>query len=82
MSPISVFFLFEGIPKDPKSWQDSKKEIFELDEKKIFAAIIEILINVLISFGGKVFLRLDDGPIGLRITATLAALIMKLCDKA
>ena len=73
--------------KDPKFWQDSKREIFKQDEKRIFAAVIEILINIsmsthVYSFGGKLYLQLDGGPIGLRITATLAALIMKLWDQA
>ena len=73
--------------KDPKSWRDTNREIFKTDEKKIFAAVMEVMINVAMathvySFGGKVFLQADGGPIGLKLTAALAALIMKLWDIA
>ena len=73
--------------KDPKSWRDTNREIFKTDEKKIFAAVMDVMINVAMathvySFGGKVFLQADGGPIGLKLTAALAALIMKLWDIA
>ena len=48
---------------------------------------MEILINVVMgshvySFAGKIYLQSNGGPIGLRNTATLAALAMKLWDIA
>ena len=68
------------------SWIDTKQEIFESDIKKIVACVMEISINVVMSthlytFCGKVFLQSDGGPIGLRSTACLAAVLMKLWDQ-
>merc|ERR1711873_72834 len=65
----------------------SKPEIFEADEWKILAMLVEVLVNLVMSthvytFNGKVYLQRDGGPIGLRSTACLAALIMKLLDRA
>ena len=68
------------------SWIDTKQEIFESDIKKIVACVMEISINGVMSthlytFCGKVFLQSDGGPIGLRSTACLAAVLMKLWDQ-
>ena len=73
--------------KDPKSWRDTTRDIFKTDRKRIIAAVMEVLINVVMSshvysFAGKIFLQSDGGPIGLRSTATLASLAMKLWDLA
>ena len=49
--------------------------------------VIEILVNfIMVShvycFGGRFYLQVDGGPIGLRSTACMAALIMNLWDQA
>ena len=51
------------------------------------ATVLEIMVNLVMSthiyvFCGKYFLQRLGGPIGLRSTATIAALIMKLWDQA
>ena len=48
---------------------------------------MECMVNVVMgrhvySFGGKYFLQREGGPIGLRSTATLASMTMKLWDIA
>ena len=73
--------------KDPKSWRDTKKEIFESEKKRILAVVLEILVNLIMSthvytFAGKFYLQRDGGPIGLRSTACIASLVMKLFDVA
>lgn len=73
--------------KDPKSWKDTNKNILTVEKKRIVATVMEILINVVMGshvyrFAGKIFLQSNGGPIGLRSTATLAALAMKLWDIA
>ena len=73
--------------RSDKSWKDSTKSIFESEKKRILAYFVEILVNVIMGthvyeFCGKYFLQVDGGPIGLRSTAYLASLIMKLWDCA
>ena len=73
--------------QDPRSWKDTNREIFELDKKRIVATVMEVMINTVMcthvySFAGKIFLQCNGGPIGLRSTATLAGLTMKLWDVA
>ena len=73
--------------KNSANWRDSKRDIFDSDKKKIAAMVIEVLVNLVMTthvytFGGKVFLQRDGGPIGLRSTASLAALVMKIWDRA
>ena len=51
------------------------------------ALVVETLVNLIMSthiytFAGKFYLQSDGGPIGLRSTACLASLIMKLFDLA
>ena len=59
------------------------KELFESDKKRIVAAVVEILVNLVMAshvytFGDKWFIQVDGGPIGLRSTASLALLIIKI----
>ena len=73
--------------KDGQNWIDSKREIMDSEKRKIVAMVVEILVNLIMAshvycFGGKFYLQADGGPIGLRSTACLAALIMKLWDLA
>ena len=73
--------------RDPSSWRDTKMDIRDFEKRKIVAAVLEILVNLVMSthvyvFCGRYFLQKLGGPIGLRSTATIAALIMKLWDQA
>ena len=69
--------------KEDSMWRDSNREVFETDMKRIAATVVEVAIHIVMgthvySFCGHHFLQRDGGPIGLRSTAALAALIMKL----
>ena len=71
--------------KDESMWRDSSREVFTSDMKKIAAAVLEVAIHIAMSthvyqFCGRFFLQKDGGPIGLRSTAALASLIMKIWD--
>lgn len=71
--------------RNKSNWLDSKREIWDSDEKKIMAMVVEVLTNLVMSthvysFAGKFYLQRDGGPIGLRSTACIPALIMKLWD--
>ena len=73
--------------KSEKSWKDSDRTLWPSEKKQILATLMEIMVNVVMGthvyyFAGKFFLQSDSGPIGLRSTACLAALIMKIWDKA
>ena len=61
--------------------------MFNVEKKRIIATVIEIAISVVMAtlgykFMGKHYLQRDGGPLGLRSTACLANLIMKLWDIA
>ena len=61
--------------------------MFELDKEMILMTMIEVLVNVVMAshvykFRRKSYLQCDGGPIGLRSTVCLAALIMKIWDSA
>ena len=67
--------------KEESNWADTKRTLFESDERKIVAAVVEVLVNVVQSthvykFCGRYFIQLDGGLTGLRSTACLASLIM------
>ena len=68
-------------------WRDSSNIIPRKIGKKIVAAVLEIGVIVtmgthLYSFCGKTFVQLVGGPIGLRLTAALANLIMCFFDRS
>ena len=72
-----------AMSRDPKNWKDSPREIFDNEKKSIVAAVVEILVHIVMTthvyqFCGKYFLQQNGGPIGLRSTASLASLIMKI----
>ena len=73
--------------RDETNWCDSRHDIMEHEKRMIIATAMEIGVNVAMSthvyvFCGRLYLQWAGGPIGLRITACLAALIMKLWDIA
>ena len=73
--------------KDPTNWRDSQRSPVKLKEKMIIAKVVEIAVNLAMSthvytFSGRYFLHCDGSPIGLRSTASLAALVIKLWDMA
>ena len=62
-------------------WRDSNKEIYRWEAKRIVATVVEIGIILamgthLYSFNGVTYIQCVGGPIGLRLTAALANLIM------
>ena len=66
-------------------WRDSQKELYEWEKRKIIGYVVEVAVHVVTSthiykFCGKYYLQVDGGPIGLRSTASLASLIMKIWD--
>ena len=71
--------------KSDECWRDTKKDIHDAEKVRIIAYMLESLINVVMSthiykFGGQYFLQSEGGPIGLRSTASLASLVMKIWD--
>ena len=73
--------------KSEDGWRDTHRDLHDQDKKKIVALTVEIAVNVIMCshiyhFCGKYYLQINGGPIGLVSTATLAALVMKLWDKA
>ena len=61
--------------------------MFNVEKRRIVATVLEIAVTVIMSshvykFMGRYFLQKDGGPIGLRSTASLANLIMKIWDMA
>ena len=62
-------------------WRDSHRSLSEKDVRKVVATVIETGIIVtmgthIYSFNGKTYIQLKGGPIGLRLTAALANLVM------
>ena len=73
--------------KSTKCWRNTNKSVFASEKKKILACLLEIMVNVIMNthvyfFAGKFYIQRNSGPIGLRSTACLAALLMKLWDIA
>ena len=73
--------------KCDSNWEDSKRDMFETDERRIVAAVVEVAVNVVqathvYKFCGHYFIQLEGGAIGLSSTASLALLVMKLWDMA
>ena len=64
-----------------------KRELLDVEKKMIVALVVEVAVTVVMmshvyTFGGKFYLQRNGGPIGLRSTACLAAMMMKLWDIA
>lgn len=73
--------------RDDKNWYNRRTLISKVEKNKIVARTIEVAILVamglhLYSFGGQIYIQLSGGPIGLRFTACLAAVLMKIWDVA
>ena len=70
-----------------KYWSDTKKTIHRKEARKIIATMVEIGIVTTMSthlytFNGIIYVQLSGGPIGLRLTAALANLVMAFFDRA
>ena len=70
-------------PRKDSNWKDFTRYITEKDKKSIIAHVVEISVNVVMGshiyfFCGHYFLQRNGGPISLRVTASLASLIMKI----
>ena len=73
--------------REDDMWRDSQREPTESEKKKIVAHVLEIAVlvamsNHLYNFGGNTYIQASGGPIGMRATASLANVIMKLWDLA
>ena len=74
-------------PKDDSMWNDIRRELTEIEKRKVLSHIVEIAVVVMMSthlytFGGETFIQSSGGPIGMRATASLANVIMKVWDVA
>ena len=68
-------------------WSDTKNSIHRREAKMIIATMVEIGVIVtmgthLYTFNGVTYVQLAGGPIGLRLTAALANLLMAFFDRA
>ena len=68
--------------KDMDTLQDTSRDIFESDKRRIVGLVVETLVNLIMSTHllARFVIQSDWGPIGLRSTACLAYLIMKILD--
>ena len=71
---------------DSNYWKDTDRDIFPKDRRNVVAAVLEIGILItmgthLYCFNGVVYVQLRGGPIGLRLTAALANLVMSFFDQ-
>ena len=69
-----------------KKWAKRHTEILETEKRIIISRVVEAAVITCMgthaySFGDKLYLQSDGGPIGMWFTATLANLIMKLWDE-
>ena len=70
-----------------KYWKDSSKTIHRWEQKNIVASLLEVGVIIamgthMYSFNGVTYIQLLGGPIGLRLTAALANLVMSFFDMA
>ena len=60
--------------KSTKSWKNTNRSVFPSEKKRIFACLLEIMVNVIMNthvyfFAGKFYIQRNSGPSGLRSTA-------------
>ena len=73
--------------REEEMWRESRREPTEAEKRKIVAYVVEIAVHVAMSnhlytFGGNTYIQASGGPIGMRATASLANVIMKVWDVA
>ena len=73
--------------KEEIMWRDARRELTEKEKRKILSHVMEVAVLVsmtthLYSFGGKTYIQASGGPIGMRATASLASIMMKIWDVA
>ena len=67
-------------------WSGKRKKTSEIQQKKMVASMMEIVVHAIISnhiyqFDGKVFKQQKGGPIGLEVSGFLAILVMLWWDR-
>ena len=72
----------EGLESKEK-WTNCGRELLEHQKKKIIGRVVETAVLVCMGthpycFGEELFLQQEGGPIGMRFTASLANLVMKM----
>ena len=70
-----------------EKWSNCNRELLECHKIKILGRVIETAVLVCMgthtySFGDKLFLQQEGGPIGMRFTASLANVTMNMWDRA
>ena len=68
-------------------WRFRSNSCTEREEKLLIARVLELAVLVCMgthaySFQGHLYLQREGGPIGMRFTASLANLVMKMWDSA
>ena len=71
---------------DEKMWREVSRELHDWEKKIIVARVIETAVIVsmsthLYTFDEKIYLQSSGGPIGMRATASLANVVMKVYDQ-
>ena len=66
-------------------WQDTRRSLTNSEKKTIVGRVVETAVIVamathLYSFGGETYIQSSGGLIGMRSTASLAAVVMKKWD--
>ena len=75
----------EGFDEE-KKWGNTGRCLSDSVKRKIIAKVIELAVILcmgthLYTFGDKLYLKRAGGPIGMRFTASLANLVMKMWDQ-
>ena len=73
------------LSKDDSNWQDIKRDLFDWEEREIASRVIEVAVITAMdthvySFADKIYIQQSGGPIGMRSTASLANLVMRMYD--
>ena len=71
---------------DKSKWAVCNKETLDWEKRKIISLVVEAAVVVCMSthayrFGEHLYLQQHGGPIGMRFTASLAGVVMKMWDK-
>ena len=83
---MSSLDTVERFDPEENKWSKTRGSLPGYVKKKIVSKVVEAVVLVCMgthvyTFGDKVFLQCDGGPIGMRFTAALANLVMKMWDQ-
>ena len=71
---------------EEKKWAPMRRCLLEKEKKIIISRVVEAAVIICMnshvySFGEKIYIQVEGGPIGMRFTASLANVVMKMWDK-